>query len=226
MESQKKGNKWLIVSIVILLLACIGMGGFIFVNKDKLTSKENTTTVSNEKKKENEKNEKCNEVSYDLKTSEYGLGASGAGISVSIDNTRKSVRISFNGMTISNTFSLGWVTGADANSYELIDTKTFDKKISQVLIDGSGQDATNSAILYLMEDGTVEYVPILKEINTNWQQPDNTKKFNSYGKLNNISDIVSLIPAEAPGYHTVLARKADGTVINLAETFKETGNFR
>ncbi len=226
MESQKKGNKWLIVSIVILLLACIGMGGFIFVNKDKLTSKENTTTVSNEKKKENEKNEKCNEVSYDLKTSEYGLGASGAGISVSIDNTRKSVRISFNGMTISNTFGLGWVTGADANSYELIDTKTFDKKISQVLIDGSGQDATNSTILYLMEDGTVEYVPILKEINTNWQQPDNTKKFNSYGKLNNISDIVSLIPAEAPGYHTVLARKADGTVINLAETFKETGNFR
>ena len=226
MESQKKGNKWLIVSIVILLLACIGMGGFIFVNKDKLTSKENTTTVSNEKKKEKEKNEKCNEVSYDLKTSEYGLGASGAGISVSIDNTRKSVRISFNGMTISNTFGLGWVTGADANSYELIDTKTFDKKISQVLIDGSGQDATNSTILYLMEDGTVEYVPILKEINTNWQQPDNTKKFNSYGKLNNISDIVSLIPAEAPGYHTVLARKADGTVINLAETFKETGNFR
>lgn len=32
----------------------------------------------------------------------------------------------------------------------------------QVLIDGAGQDASNSAILYLMEDGTVEYVPILK----------------------------------------------------------------
>ena len=76
-----------------------------------------------------------------------------------------------------------------------------------------------------MDDGTVEYVPILKDINTNWSQTDNTKNFNSYGKLNGISDIISLVPAEAQGYHTVLARKADGTVINLADTYKATGNF-
>ena len=113
----------------------------------------------------------------------------------------------------------------DTSTYEPIDTKTFDKKITQVLIDGSGQDATSATILYLMEDGTVEYVPILKDINTNWSQTDNTKKFNSYGKLNGVSDIISLIPAEAQGYHTDLARKVDGTVINLADALKATGNF-
>ena len=227
MEEKKKSNKGLIVLVVILLLVCAGMGTFIFINKDKLTAKENTTaTVENEKKDVNEKTTKCEDINYDLNTNEYGLGASAVGISVSIDNTRKSVRISYNGATISNSFGLGWVTAADTHTYELIDTKNFDKKISQVLIDGLGQDATNSAILYLMEDGTVEYVPILKELNTNWSQPDNTKKFNSYGKLNGISDVISLVPAEAQGYHTVLARKVDGTVTNLNDTFKATGNFR
>lgn len=227
MEEKKKGNVGLIVLVIVLLLACVGMGAFIFVNKDKLTAKENTTTtVKNENKSVKDKTTKCADISYDLNTTEYGLGASGAGISVTIDNTRKSARISYNGATVSNTFGLGWVTAADTYSYELIDTKSFDKKISQVLIDGSGQDSTNSAILYLMEDGTVEYVPILKELNTNWSQPDNTKKFNSYGKLNGISEVISLVPAEAQGYHTVLAKKADGTVINLSDTFKATGNFR
>ena len=104
-------------------------------------------------------------------------------------------------------------------------TKTFDKKITQVLIDGPGQDANPSAILYLMEDGTVEYVPILKEINTNWNQQDKTKKLNSYDKLNGISDVISLLPANANGYHTVLTRKVDETVIDLSDTFKSTGNF-
>lgn len=226
MEEKKKSNVGLIILVVILLLACAGMGAFIFINKDKLISKENTTTVKNENNSAEDKTIKCANISYDLNTNEYGLGASGAGISVTVDNTRKSARISYNGATVSNTFGLGWVTGAETYSYELIDTKTFDKKISQVLIDGSGQDATNSAILYLMEDGTVEYVPILKELNTNWGQPDNTKKFNSYGKLNGISEVISLVPAEAQGYHTVLAKKADGTVTNLADIFKATGNFR
>ena len=225
MKENKKGNKGLVAVVIILLLACIGMGAFIFINKDKLTAKENTTTVKNENKGVKDNTIKCPEISYDLNTNEYGLGDNASGISVSIDNTRKSARIAFNGATVSKTFALGWVTAADTYSYEIIDTKTFDKKISQVLIDGSGHDSTNSAILYLMEDGTVEYVPILKELKTNWGQPDNTKKFNSYGKLNGITEVISLVPAEANGYHTVLAKKVDGTVINLSDAFKATGNF-
>lgn len=62
MEEKKKSNAGLIVLVVILLLACAGMGAFIFVNKDKLTAKENaTTTVNNEKKETNEKTEKCSD---------------------------------------------------------------------------------------------------------------------------------------------------------------------
>ena len=56
MEEKKKSNVGLIILVVILLLLCVGMGAFIFINKDKLTAKDNTTTtVKNESKKVNEK---------------------------------------------------------------------------------------------------------------------------------------------------------------------------
>lgn len=60
MEEKKKSNVGLILLVVILLLACVGMGAFIFVNKEKLMSKETTTTTKTEKKetaKETEKEE-------------------------------------------------------------------------------------------------------------------------------------------------------------------------
>ena len=50
MEEKKKSNVGLIVLVVILLLACVGMGSFIFINKDKIMSKENATTTNSEKK--------------------------------------------------------------------------------------------------------------------------------------------------------------------------------
>ena len=226
MEEKKKSNAGLIILVVILLLACVGMGTFIFINKDVIFNGENGQTIINNKdNSKKEKATKCPDISYDLNTNEYGLSENEAGIAISIDKTRKNVTISYNAATVSQTFSLGWFSGADTTIYEIIDTKAFDKKITQVLIDGSGQDASSMAILYLMEDGTVEYVPLLKDINDNWGQQDNTKKVNSYGKLEGVSDIVSLISAEADGYHTVLARKADGTVINLSDAFRKTGNF-
>jgi len=62
MEEKKKSNVGLIVLVVILLLACVGMGAFIFINKDKLTAKERTTTtVKNENKATDEKTEKCSD---------------------------------------------------------------------------------------------------------------------------------------------------------------------
>lgn len=226
MEEKKTKNIGLIIIVIILLLTCIGMGAFIFINKDKITSqKSNTTTMTNDNKNVEDKKTECTKISYDINTDQYGLSANAVGISVLVDSTRKTARISVNAATISSAFGLSLVATTDTSTYELIGTKFFDKKIVQVLIDGSGQDASSATILYLMEDGTVEYVPILKDINTNWSQADNTKKFNSYGKLNGIADIISLVPAESKGYHTVLARKVDGTVINLADIFKATGNF-
>ncbi len=58
MEEKKKSNVGLVVLIVILLIACVGMGAFIFVNKDKIMSKERATISDAEKKEPTEKIEK------------------------------------------------------------------------------------------------------------------------------------------------------------------------
>lgn len=60
METKKeKKNIGLIILVVILLVTCIGMGTFIFINRDKLTTKENTTIE--EKNTDKTSNEVTNE---------------------------------------------------------------------------------------------------------------------------------------------------------------------
>lgn len=230
-EQPKKRNSGLAIITVFLLLLSIAMGGFIYLNKDKIFVKQTKETT--EKEDSNTQKETCPEINYDLKTdeeSDYGFSDGFGGLFVYISSNRKEVRISANSNKLSEAFGLGWEkTNEDDYAYSPIDTKTFKKKVSQLLIDGIGQDTgASETILYLMEDGTVEYTPIYKELTTNWNQTDKTKKFNSYGKLEGITDIISLIPANVPGkptggYHTILARKADGTVINLQEAFKKAG---
>ena len=58
MEEKQKSSVGLVVLVVILLLACVGMGAFIFVNKYKLISKESTQTTNKEEEKETETAEK------------------------------------------------------------------------------------------------------------------------------------------------------------------------
>ena len=227
-EPKKKGNG-LVIVVIILLLICLGLGGFIYLNKDKIFTKQEQETT---KKEDSNTKEGCPEINYDLKTdesNEYGFSDGFGGLFVSVDANRKEVRIFANSNKLSETYGLGWPkTNEESYASSPIDTKTFDKKITQLMIDGIGQDTGGEAILYLMEDGTVEYTPIYKELKTNWNQTDNSKKFNSYGKLEGITDVISLISADVPGkpmggYHSILARKADGTVINLFEAFKKAG---
>ena len=74
MEEKKKSNAGLIVLVVILLLACVGMGAFIFINKDAIFNGENGQTIINNKdNSKKEKATKCPDISYDLNTNEYGL---------------------------------------------------------------------------------------------------------------------------------------------------------
>ena len=66
MEEKKKSNVGLIILVVILLLACVGMGAFIFVNKDKLNAKENISQIQDneESKSQDVSNTKYCEGTY------------------------------------------------------------------------------------------------------------------------------------------------------------------
>lgn len=56
-QPKKKGNGGLIVIIVLLLAVCIGLGGFVFINKDKLFS--SNEPKETKEKKETKKEEKA-----------------------------------------------------------------------------------------------------------------------------------------------------------------------
>ena len=64
MEEKKKSNAGLIIFVVILLLACVGMGTFIFINKDKLLTKDNNSI------NDNQNNNKTKEESVNFSNSE------------------------------------------------------------------------------------------------------------------------------------------------------------
>ena len=62
MEENKKSNIGLIILVVILLLVCVGMGTYMFINKDKLTTKE--TSSANEQTKNKDQKEVEESVTF------------------------------------------------------------------------------------------------------------------------------------------------------------------
>ena len=95
-KETKKGNKVLVVFFILFLILSIGMGTFIFINKDKLFSKNTTSVEKNETKDSTKKDtnketsttsDECDKVSYDLNTNEYGLSVNNAGLFVYINPT-------------------------------------------------------------------------------------------------------------------------------------------
>ena len=91
---------------------------------------------------------------------------------------------------------------------------TFDQPIADIALGESGQTVGGDVLLFLMQDGTVEYMPIVKALAEN--------RFESYGKMGGLTDIVKFYRTDAidnngdfSGYITTLAQKTDGQIIDL-----------
>lgn len=224
-QSQKKSNKLLLGVTAILLVATVGMGGFIFANKDALmnknTSTESKQSTNTEKTKDTTDTTDCpkTEISYELKNAlnsdnnYYAFGADNEAIHIHVQNDEKSYEVLYNGFGVNKRYNLGWTTG---DAWESLGTRSFDRKIVEVIIGGVGQDASGDTIYFLMEDGTVEYIPIVKELTgDNWRHGKQT--FNSYGKVDGVEGVVSLVQANAGSHVTVLGKKADGSFYDLGK---------
>lgn len=116
---------------------------------------------------------------------------------------------------------VGFVISSDAKNYfsymgddiikapldKVIEVTGFTKKVVDVFIGGCGQGVDFPIVLFLMEDGTVEYLDSKVAIENN--------KFVSAGKLENVENIVRFERADAfheniGGYITVIAIDKDG----------------
>ena len=85
-------------------------------------------------------------------------------------------------------------------------TTTFNTEVASVLIQGNGQMAGTENVIFLMKDGTVEYIPMKSALENN--------SFQSNGKVAGVEDVVMLQRIKVilgTGYAEVAGVKCDGS---------------
>ena len=229
---KSKNNFSLISIIIILLIAVICLCGYIFVNKDNTSgvgTENNNTNSTNENIQSNDTTNdntvsKQNSViifdgskSINSSINNYTLSCQGnAGIWVTVDSTQKKLTFSFTPTHVVEFYPLNWTSDrVTMESSEI----NFDKKIVDIFFGGMGQSSTGDTLFILLEDGTVEYIPIVHMFN-NVQGA-----VVSYGKINGINDVVKFSLSSTPNGVTTLAIKNDGTFYDLWYALKDSGKY-
>lgn len=234
-EEKSKNNVVLIVIIIILLIAVIGLCGYIFLNKDNSKSldyniENNNTNSKNVNDQQTDKTDtntpetKTNSIimfdgtkAINSNEKNYTLACEGnAGIWITVDSTQKVLTFSFTPTRVVEFYSLTWTsTRNDMTSSKL----NFDNKIVDIFFGEMGQSSSGDTLFILLEDGTVEYIPIAHMFN-NVQA-----EVVSYGKINGVSDINKFTLSSTSDGVTTLAIKNDGTFYDLWYSLKDTGNY-
>ena len=233
MENKKsKTGLHVFVGILLGIIICVCVVfatyslGYLTFNQIEEFEK---TEINNEENNETEEN--VNDNSLDFDTSKiingnadtYTLVNNGHTINASLDETRKVVTLSYNRKVLSDTYTLNWdLTGVEDYVYENKQL-TFEKEIKDIYFGGIGQDATGDIILFLMSDGTVEYIPVYQALLSN-----KIEGLTSYGVLPNITDVVKFYMVNASagmsGSVSILAQTKDGTLYDLAPIINDTSN--
>lgn len=237
MEEGKKGksNVSLIIIIVVLLIAVLGLCGYIFLNKDNSSSTKYVTgnNNTNTKNESSQKNTETNTNTQGTKTNStitfdgsksinsseknYTLSCQGnAGIWITVDSTQKVLTFSFTPTRVVEFYPLTWQSTRNDMSSSNIN---FEKKIVDVFFGGMGQSSSGDTLFILLEDGTVEYIPIVHMFNHAQGAPV------SYGKINGVSNVAKFTLSSTAGGVTTLAIKNDGTFYDLWYALKDTGNY-
>ena len=89
----------------------------------------------------------------------------------------------------------------------------FDKEIRNVVVSNIGQEEYAPIIVFLMNDGTLNYIDIYNGLENN--------DLSTYKKINNVSNIINLYQASACSkeycsIRTILAQKEDGSFYDLS----------
>lgn len=245
--APKKNNLGWIIPIVALSLACIGMGGYIIassinsangsqVETDKIQAEQNDSANSADTENANinsaqkpviaDVTKSLNDTDGKTYTQYYQFFAS-----INIKTNGKKLTFSYTPATICDYYNLGC---QQAVTFGTSSTIEFDQTIADVFYGGYGQNGPyNDTIFILLEDGTVEYMPLIHMFNA----PATTEKafgeaartIKSYGKLDGVSDVVKFSMAEVDdgfsGYGTTIAIKSDGSFYDLSTILDETGNY-
>ena len=196
--------------------------GYFLNSKDcKECNEQETKVEQKENVKPNSKAHTSQEEKKEYNGEEYtvhydpSLYESDYGVSMKVANNFKTVKIDIDLKTLSAAYGNSLDLGNNSFSKEL----NFDKKVRQIFFGQFGQAVGGEILFFLMEDGTIEYIPLYKEVaKANWKSIATENKMNSYGKLEGINDAVLLYPMEVYGefgYYSVGAMRSDGSFYDL-----------
>ena len=95
-------------------------------------------------------------------------------------------------------------------------------KIVDVFVSGFGNGMGDETMFFLMDDGTVEYMPIWKAYKA--------KNYHSYGKLPNVENVIKFMRGDYwhiphGSYANTFAQRADGKFYSLDAILRSTGNY-
>lgn len=224
---KSKKNKIYVVIIIFLLLIIFSMGMYIFVDKSGFFEKvESSEDVKDSELIDGETDEDVIVKELDLNKPLNTTGityfnprddVNDFGISMSINADKKSVTLSIDW----NVFS-GAVGNLDETpSYQIIG---FNKEVKDVFVGTFGQEVGGLTLLFLMSDGTVEYVPMFGRDNLNCVEDYSAdgsiigKHFVSKGALTGVINVVKFYNVNAAtqtGWFTSIGATADGSFYDL-----------
>lgn len=155
------------------------------------------------------------------KNTGYNILLSFDGIYCELNKDNKSVLFSFDWNKLKDLYGINAPSGL-SNSHQEVQISNFDKEISNIYICGFGQAVGYETLLFLMKDGTVEYMPIIKSLKN--------QEYKSYGKIAGIEGIVAIAQGnckpEFGGWHDIFAIKQDGSFYTLSTILEKTGNYQ
>ena len=223
---EKNSNKGVIIVLIIIIILLGALCALLATGKISIksgTSTNNQQFSKNNDANDNQNNNTSETIIFDgsksINSNEKGyvLSCQGnAGIWVEVDSTGKELTFSFTPTKVIEFYSLTWTSTRN----DIVSSKiNFEKKIVDVYFGGMGQSSANDTLFILLEDGTVEYIPIVHMFN------HTQAEVKSYGIINGVSDIVKFMLSSTTYGVTTLAVKSDGTFYDLWYSLKDTGNY-
>lgn len=235
MENQKKKSHvllYIVIGLFIGILLSFAIGYVLYSQEILKFQSTKAAVKESNNQKSNETPLKSEEINYIFDSNKvsnalaegYALTvpSHAVGTNVNVDSSQTKVTISINHYLVSQNYGLGWVTSSEDYNYEPHEI-VFDQKVVDIFFGGIGQDASGDTILFLMEDGTVQYLPLKKAYSTDHEN------LKSYGTLSGISNIVKFYSADAlaqmGGGVTILAQDRNGNLYDLSSVLQQTGNY-
>ena len=236
MEEKKKSNKGLICLVVILLLAVLGLGGYILVDKDIIKlKKEETQTEKKKESKEVDEEVEIKELDLTKCLNHDGVefanpttDGADVGFKLTINNDKKSATLSVD-WSVFRPIAQGFLHDTYGDEKDTYQITGFSKNIKDVYVGEMGQSHLGLTLFYLMDDGTVSYTRIFvkktaADDTTYYAMNYNDNgSFDISGSFEEVSEVVKLYGVQAGvpmggGYATVIGAKADGSFYDFSGT--------